>query len=279
MVYRGKISKNTVRLPIKYSEYWIDSLDPWILPLRIKQPGWGLKPGCGFTYPKSQPVLRWSPRTCGHTENNMLAVLTIMPLESWSVRCRVPQLSWLVFREGNQRHFSCLNLKKLFQSLGLASGGLPVIYLNAPKNVFLLCVFCIYIFQSTEVLVEDWIQVNLPAPIREMSSAEKGPSFRSRKFCGSLDLLQNLTGHGKALPANADAQQSKKVHYGSDGAPGVIRNPNPPSQCRSARSFLRYGRVQRCLLKKTLGWFEPAENRLTLISWANGTWDFLDMLS
>ena len=113
--------------------------------------------------------------------------------------------------------------------------------------------------------------MNLPAPIREMSSAEKGPSFRSRKFCGSLDLLQNLTGHGKALPANADAQQSKKVHYGSDGAPGVIRNPNPPSQCRSARSFLRYGRVQRCLLKKTLGWFEPAENRLTLISWANGT--------
>ena len=102
-------------------------------------------PGCWFTYPKSQPVLCWSPPTCGHTENNMLAVLTIMPLESWSVRCRL-QLSWLVFREGEQTAFFVLELEvSVFQALGLASGGRGVIYLNVPMiRVFTPCLLQIF---------------------------------------------------------------------------------------------------------------------------------------
>ena len=134
-------------------------------------------PGCWFTYPKSQPVLCWSPPTCGHTENNMLAVLTIMPLESWSVRCRL-QLSWLVFREGEQTAFSCWNLK--FRCFRLWDWPQEVVVWSISMYrwyVFLLRVFCRYFLQST-VLVEDSIQLNLPAPIREMSSAEKGSLFQ-----------------------------------------------------------------------------------------------------
>lgn len=157
-------------------------------------------PGCWFTYPKSQAVLCWSPPTCGHTENNMLAVLTIMPLESWSVRC--PAVVLVGF-QGREQTASSVGTWQ-----GVSGFGIVKEVWCTEKRVFTLCLLQIF-FQST-VLVEDWIQLNLPAPIREMSSGEKGPSFRSRKFCGSLDLLQNLTGHGKALPANGRCPTIKK---------------------------------------------------------------------
>lgn len=50
-----------------------------------------------------------------------------------------------------------------------------------------------------------------------------------------------------------DAQQSKKVHYGSDGAPGVILYPNPPFRVPFGQVFFALWKGPEVLAEKNVG--------------------------
>lgn len=204
MVYRGRspIILWDCQTTYQIFEYWIDSLDPW-MSLSESRHGWAFprllihlpQISTSFVLKPSHLWSHWE-QYAGRLDHYAFGILIC------EVSC--PAVVVVGFQGREQTASSVWTW-----SFGVSGFGIglrrSVWSISMDRKTCFYSVFFAGYFFSQPCYVEDWIQLNLPAPIREMSSAEKGPSCRSRKFCGSLDLLQNLTGHGKALPANADA--------------------------------------------------------------------------